>query len=51
MVFMAEAIPASPQEVYKRSIIIEADMVTLARAVVSGAAFDLAAYPSPHRRF
>ena len=27
---MAEAIPASPQEVYKRSITIEADTVTLA---------------------
>jgi hypothetical protein len=48
---MAKAIPASPQEVYTRSITIEADMVTFARAVVvSGAAFDLAVYPSPHRR-
>ena len=28
---MAEAIPASPQEVYRRSIIIEADTVTLER--------------------
>jgi hypothetical protein len=52
MVFMAEAISGSPQEVYTRSIIIEADMVTLERAVVvSGAAFDLTAYPLPHRRF
>jgi len=51
MVWMAEAIPVSSQEVYKRSIIIEANMVTLARAVVvSGAAFDLAAYPPPQRR-
>jgi hypothetical protein len=51
MVFMAEAISVSPQEVYTRSIIIEADMVTLERAVVvSGAAFDLAAYPPPQRR-
>ena len=49
---MAEAISVGPQEVYKWSIIIEADMVTLARAVVvSGAAFDLTAYPLPHRRF
>ena len=47
---MAEAIPASSQEVYKRSSIIEADMVTLKRAVVSGVAFDLAAYPPPQRR-
>jgi len=48
---MAEAIPASSQEVYKRSIIIEADIVTLARAVVvSGADFDLVAYPPPQRR-
>jgi hypothetical protein len=43
MVFMAEAIPASPQEVYKRSITIEADFV-------NGAAFDLMAYPPPPRR-
>ena len=28
---MAEAIPASPQEVYKQSITIEADTVTLER--------------------
>ena len=49
---MAEAIPAIPQEAYKRSIIIEADMVTLEHAVVvSSAAFDLAAYPSLHHRF
>ena len=48
---MAEAIPASPQEVYKRSITIAADTVTLERAVVvSGAAFDLAAYPPPQCR-
>ena len=48
---MAKAIPASPQEVYTRSIIIEADMVTLARAVVvSGAPFGLVVYPPPQRR-
>jgi hypothetical protein len=48
---MAAAIPASSQEVYKQSIIIEADMVMLERAVVvRGAAFDLAAYPPPHCR-
>jgi len=37
---MAEAIPASPQAVYKRSI---------TEVVVTGAPFDLATYP-PQRR-